>query len=160
MTEEFLKLFVYLGRRYLEVDDGGREGGFSQLRRMVDGVAVQDHELQSTSQLEDALDLRLDLGQTRRAGVGPLHDGALGRVVQQRTFRQRNVCHDAGNNDPAQHINNILYYLSEVTRGRYEDDSGTQHTQHFPQFPRKNVFTSAPNVRHHINIVKLGFFTI
>lgn len=62
---------LYLWRGNFNVDDDGRQGGFGQLRGVVDGVGVQDHQLQGFGQLEDPLDLALDLGCTDDAGESP-----------------------------------------------------------------------------------------
>lgn len=45
----------------LDVDDDGSEGGLSQLRRVVDGVSVQNHQLQRAGQFKNPLNLTLDL---------------------------------------------------------------------------------------------------
>lgn len=52
---------LYLRRGNLNVDDDGRQRGFGQLRGVVDGVCVQDHQLQGLGQLKDPLDLALNL---------------------------------------------------------------------------------------------------
>lgn len=44
------------------MDDDGGQGGLEQLGGVVDGVCVQDDQLQRARQLEDPLDLALDLG--------------------------------------------------------------------------------------------------
>lgn len=43
------------------MDDDGGQRGLEELRRVVDGVGVQHHQLQGASQLEDPLDLALHL---------------------------------------------------------------------------------------------------
>lgn len=55
---------LYLRRGNLDVDDDGRQGGFGQLCRVIDGVGVQDHQLQGFGQLKYPLDLALNLGCT------------------------------------------------------------------------------------------------
>lgn len=50
-----------LGGGDLDVDDDGSEGGLAQLRRVVDGVCVQNHQLQRAGQFENPLNLTLDL---------------------------------------------------------------------------------------------------
>lgn len=51
----------YLGRGHFDVDNDGGQRGLEELGRMVDGVSVQDHQLQGAGQLEDPLDLTLHL---------------------------------------------------------------------------------------------------
>lgn len=51
----------YLRRGNLHVDDDGREGGFGELRGMVDGVRVQNHQLQGFGELKYPLNLTLNL---------------------------------------------------------------------------------------------------
>jgi len=43
------------------VDYYGGQGGLEELRRVVDGVSVQHHQLQGSGQLEDPLDFTLHL---------------------------------------------------------------------------------------------------
>lgn len=45
----------------LDVDDDGSEGGLAQLRRVIDGVSIQNHQLQRAGQFENPLNLTLDL---------------------------------------------------------------------------------------------------
>lgn len=52
---------LYLGRGDFNVDNDGSEGGFGELCGMVDGVCVQDHELQGFGELKYPLNLTLDL---------------------------------------------------------------------------------------------------
>lgn len=52
---------THLWRGDLDVDDNGGEGGLAQLRRMVDGVGIQNHQLQRSGQLKNPLNLALDL---------------------------------------------------------------------------------------------------
>ncbi|TNN73107.1 hypothetical protein EYF80_016593 [Liparis tanakae] len=54
----------HLRRGHFHVDDDGRQGGFGELRRMVDGVRVQDHQLQGFGEFEYPLNLTLDLRWT------------------------------------------------------------------------------------------------
>lgn len=52
---------AHLRRGDLHVDDDGGEGGLPQLGGVIDGVRVQDHQLQRPGQLENPLNLTLDL---------------------------------------------------------------------------------------------------
>lgn len=52
----------YLRRGDFHVNDDGGQRGLEELRRVVDGVGVQHHQLQGAGQLEDPLDLTLHLG--------------------------------------------------------------------------------------------------
>lgn len=61
---------THLGRGDLDVDDDGRQRRLPQLRRVVDGVGVQNHQLQRPRQLEDPLDLTLDFSWTREDAAG------------------------------------------------------------------------------------------
>jgi len=46
VNEAFPEIFWrYLRGRYLEIDDGGSEGGLGELRRVIDGVTVEHNEL-------------------------------------------------------------------------------------------------------------------
>jgi hypothetical protein len=85
----------------LEVDDDGREGGLSQLRRMIHRVAVQHDQLHRSAQLENPLDFRLDLGQVARPRAGLLQDGALRRVVQHGLLAEGDVGGDPRDDDPS-----------------------------------------------------------
>jgi len=58
----------HLGRRDLDVDDQRRQRRLHQLRRVVDGVAVEHDQLHRPRQLEDALDLRLRFHCRHRKG--------------------------------------------------------------------------------------------
>lgn len=58
---------------------------------MIDRVTVEYDQLHGSGQLENALDLRLDLGVAGGPRVRTLHQGALLRVVQYAAFGQRNV---------------------------------------------------------------------
>lgn len=51
----------YLGRGHFDVDNDGGQRGLEKLGRMVDGVSVQDHQLQGAGQLKDPLNLTLHL---------------------------------------------------------------------------------------------------
>lgn len=51
----------YLRRGNFDVDDDGREGGFGELCWVVDGVRVQNHQLQSFGEFKYPLDLTLNL---------------------------------------------------------------------------------------------------
>ena len=53
--------FTHLRRGDLHVDDDGGEGSLAQLRGVVDGVRVQDHQLERPGQFENPLNLTLDL---------------------------------------------------------------------------------------------------
>ena len=52
---------LYLGWGHFNVDDDGCEGGFGELCRMVDGVCVQNHQLQGFGELKYPLNLTLNL---------------------------------------------------------------------------------------------------
>lgn len=54
-------IFTHLRRGDLHVDNDGGEGGLPQLWGVVDGVRVQDHQLERPGQLENPLNLTLDL---------------------------------------------------------------------------------------------------
>lgn len=56
----------YLRGGHLHVHDDGCQRGFGELGGMVDGVRVQDHQLQGFGQFEYPLDLTLDLSWTDR----------------------------------------------------------------------------------------------
>lgn len=43
------------------MDDDGGQGGLEKLGRVVDGVGIQNHQLQGASQLEDPFNLTLHL---------------------------------------------------------------------------------------------------
>ena len=68
---------------------------------MIDGVAVEDDELQRPRQFEDALDFGLHLGDAVGARVTTLHQRSFRWIVEQRAFGQRNVGANASNYDPA-----------------------------------------------------------
>lgn len=52
---------LYFGRGHFDVDDDGSQRGFEELRWVIDGVCIQDDQLERLGQLEDPLDLTLDL---------------------------------------------------------------------------------------------------
>lgn len=52
--------FIHLRRGDLHVDDDGGEGSLPQLWGVVDGVRVQNHQLERPGQLENPLNLTLD----------------------------------------------------------------------------------------------------
>jgi len=85
----------------LEVHEDGVEGGLEELAGVVDGVAVEDDELQGFAQLEDSLDLVLDLDQVGSSGVGALDEGAFGRIVHGVLLGEGDVGGDAGDDDAA-----------------------------------------------------------
>lgn len=60
---------LYLWRGDFDVDDDGCEGGFGELRGVVDGVRVQNHQLQGFGEFEYPLDLTLDLRCTETTYV-------------------------------------------------------------------------------------------
>lgn len=55
-------LLLHLWRGDFDVDDDGSQRRLEELRRVVDGVCVQDNQLEGLGQLKDPLDLTLDLG--------------------------------------------------------------------------------------------------
>ena len=55
----FCIAWPHLRRGDLDVDDDRGQGGLSQLGRVVDGVCVQNHQLQGPGQLKDTLYLTL-----------------------------------------------------------------------------------------------------
>lgn len=67
------RVATHLSATNFEIDYRGRQRCLGQLRRMVDGVAVEHDQLQGTRQLKDALDFRLHLGETRGPAVGAFH---------------------------------------------------------------------------------------
>lgn len=75
---------------------------------MVDGVAVEDDQLEGAGQFEDALDLGLHLGDAVGARVAALHQRPLRRIVEQRTFGQRYVGADPCYYDPARRRRNQI----------------------------------------------------
>lgn len=60
---------THLGGGDLDVDDDGSEGGLAQLRRVVDGVSVQNHQLQRAGQFKNPLNLTLDLSWRRQQQI-------------------------------------------------------------------------------------------
>lgn len=52
---------LYFGRGHFDVDNDGGQRGFEKLRRVIDGVCIQDDQLQRLGKLKDPLDLTLDL---------------------------------------------------------------------------------------------------
>ena len=55
---------------------------------MIDGVAVEDDELQRPGQLEDAFDFGLNFGYAVRSRIAALHQSPLRRVIEQGSFGQ------------------------------------------------------------------------
>ena len=74
---------TYFGRRNLQVDDKRCQRSLGQLRRVVDGVAVEDDQLHGARQFEDALDLGLHFGDAVGARIAALHQRPLGWIVEQ-----------------------------------------------------------------------------
>ena len=79
---------------------------------MIDGIAVEDDELQRPRQFKDAFDFGLHLSDAVRARITALHQRSFRWIVEQRAFRQRNVGAYARNYDPAnpiQRTNTCIY---------------------------------------------------
>lgn len=51
----------YLWWGDFNMDDDGGQGGLEKLRRVVDGVGIQNHQLQRAGQLKDPFNLTLHL---------------------------------------------------------------------------------------------------
>ncbi len=65
---KFMSVVLYFRRGDFDVDDDGSQRSFEELRRVVDGVCIQDDQLKGLGQLKDPLYFTLDLScqQTKR----------------------------------------------------------------------------------------------
>ena len=108
------------GRGDLEVHDYWRQGGLGQLRGVIDGIAVENNQLHTTTKLKNSLNFGLHFGQVGRAETGLVQDGLFGGVVEHGLFAQTDVGRDAGDYDTTSKFilevleNGLLHHVSDL----------------------------------------------
>ena len=136
---EFNATIDYKSLADLKIDKDGVERGLEQLAGVVDGVAVEHHELQGLRQLEDSLDLVLDVHQVAPPGTAPLDQRLLGGVVEGVLLGQRDVRRHPGDDDPA-----LELPLEVVEQGLLH------HVRHLVPFERGPDDDDRPHAGHHV----------